>query len=76
MVTRLDGGVKSLRVQDYVVDSLNLALASKEADVSLERLTLAKAANTGSFTASYTLPADLKSWDAQPLDFDVADRRA
>ena len=55
-----------------VIDSLNLALASKEADVSLERLTLAKAANTASLQGSYSLPADLKSWDAQPLDLDLA----
>jgi hypothetical protein len=71
LVTRLDGGIKNLRFQDYVIDSLNLALKSREADVSLERLTLAKAANTASLHASYTLPADLKSWDGQPLDFDL-----
>ena len=72
LVARLDGGIKSLRIQDFVTDSLNLALASKEADVSLERLTLAKAANTASIKGSYSLPADLKSWDAQSLDLDVA----
>jgi hypothetical protein len=72
LVTRLDGGIKSLRLQDFVTDSVNLALASKGADVSLECLTLAKAANTASLKASYSLPADLKSWDAQPFDFEVA----
>jgi autotransporter translocation and assembly factor TamB len=71
LVTRLDGGIKSVRFQNYVTDSLNLAVASREADVSLERFTLAKAANTASLRASYTLPADLKSWDGQPLDFDL-----
>ncbi len=71
LVTRLDGGIKSVRFQNYVTDSLNLAVASREADVSLERFTLAKAANTASLHASYTLPADLKSWDGQPLDFDL-----
>jgi autotransporter translocation and assembly factor TamB len=71
LVTRLDGGIKSVRFQNYVTDSLNLAVASREADVSLERLTLAKAANTANLQASYTLPADLKSWDRQPLDFDL-----
>jgi hypothetical protein len=63
---------KSLRCQSYVGDSLNLALASNEANVSLERLTLAKAANTASLQATYSLPADLKSWDVQPLNFDLA----
>ncbi|MGA7392878.1 MAG: translocation/assembly module TamB domain-containing protein, partial [Terrimicrobiaceae bacterium] len=72
LVSRLDGGAKSLRFQSYVVDSLNLALASNEADVSLERLTLAKAANTASLQATYSLPADLESWDVQPLNFDLA----
>ncbi|MGA9577997.1 MAG: hypothetical protein WBV90_10285, partial [Terrimicrobiaceae bacterium] len=72
LVSRLDGGAKSLRFQSYVVDSLNLALASNEADVSLERLTLAKAANTASLQATYSLPADLKSWDVQPFNFDLA----
>jgi autotransporter translocation and assembly factor TamB len=72
LVTRLDGGAKSLRFQNYVVDSLNLALASNEADVSLERLTLVKAANTASVHATYSMPADLKSWDVQPLNFDLA----
>ena len=71
LVARIEGGVKSLRLQDYVVDSVDLALSSKEADVSLERLTLAKGSNTGSLRASYSLPADLKSWDAQPLEFDL-----
>ena len=72
LVSRIDGGAKSLRFQSYVVDSLNLALASNEANVSLERLTLAKAANTASLQATYSLPADLKSWEAQPLNFDLA----
>jgi TamB, inner membrane protein subunit of TAM complex len=71
LVSRIDGGAKSLRFQNYVVDSLNLALASNEAEVSLERLTLAKAANTVSLNATYSLPADLKSWEAQPLKFDL-----
>ena len=72
LVSRIDGGAKSLRFQSYVVDSLNLALASNEANVSLERLTLAKAANTASLQATYSLPADLKSWESQPLNFDLA----
>ena len=72
LVSRIEGGAKSLRFQSYIVDSLNLALASSEANVSLERLTLAKAANTASLQATYSLPADLKSWEAQPLNFDLA----
>ena len=69
LVSRIDGGAKSLRFQSYVVDSLNLALASNEANVSLERLTLAKAANTASLQATYSLPADLKSWEASAAQF-------
>ena len=72
LVSRLDGGIKSLRLQDYVIDSVNVALASKEAHVTLERLTFSKAANSANLQASYLLPADLKSWDLQPLDFDVS----
>jgi autotransporter translocation and assembly factor TamB len=71
LVTRLDGEIKSVRFQNYVTDSLNLTVASREADVSLERFTLAKAENTATLHARYTLPADLKSWDGQPLDFDL-----
>ncbi|HEY5707737.1 MAG TPA: translocation/assembly module TamB domain-containing protein [Terrimicrobiaceae bacterium] len=71
LVTHLDGGIKSLRLKNYVVDSLTLALSIREADVSLESLTFAKAANTASLQGTYSLPADLKSWDAQPLDFDA-----
>ena len=71
LATRLDGEIKSVRFQDYVADSLNLAMATQGPDVSLKRLTLAKAANTASFQGSYQLPADLKSWAAQPLDLDL-----
>ena len=71
LVTQLDGGIKSVRFQNYVADSLNLAIASREADVSIERVTLAKGANTATLRASYALPADLKSWDGQPLNFDL-----
>ncbi len=71
-MSRLEGDIKSLRLQDYIIESLNLALATREAEVQLERLTLAKGANRASLQADYTLPADLSSWDRQPLNFDLA----
>ena len=70
--SRLEGNVKSLRLQDYVIDSLNLALSSRAAELQLEQLTLEKGANRASLRANYTLPADLQSWDRQPLDFDLS----
>ncbi len=72
LISRLEGDIKSLRLQDYVVESLNLALTAREAEVQLERLTLAKGTNRASLQADYTLPADLSSWDRQPLNFDLA----
>jgi hypothetical protein len=71
LVSRLEGDIKSLRLQDYVIDSLNLALSTRGADVQLERLTLAKGANRASLHAGYTLPADLNSWDRQRIDLDL-----
>jgi hypothetical protein len=71
LMTRLDGGIKSLRLRDYVIESVNLALESREAAVTLERLTFSKAANSANLQATYSLPADLKSWDLQPLKFDL-----
>ncbi len=71
LATQLDGGIKTVRFQNYVIDSLNLALATHGSDISLKGLTLAKAANTASLQGSYQLPADLKSWDGQTLDLDL-----
>ncbi|HEU4679938.1 MAG TPA: translocation/assembly module TamB domain-containing protein, partial [Terrimicrobiaceae bacterium] len=72
LASRLEGGIQSLRLQNYVIDSLSIALSTNHAQVLLERLTLAKGSNNGSLRAAYTLPADLKSWDRQPLRFDLA----
>ena len=50
---------------------MNIALSSSDANVNLERLTLARGANHASLQANYILPADLKSWDREPLEFDL-----
>ncbi len=69
--SRIEGEIKAIRWQDYVVDSVNIALSSSDANVQLERLTFAKGANHASLQANYILPADLKSWDRGPLEFNV-----
>jgi autotransporter translocation and assembly factor TamB len=72
LVTRIEGDIKAVRVQDYVVESVNIALSSKDANVHLEGLTLAKGANRASVQANYNLPADLKSWQSEPLEFNLS----
>ncbi|HEY5813341.1 MAG TPA: hypothetical protein VIT23_11910, partial [Terrimicrobiaceae bacterium] len=72
LVSRLEGGVKSLRFQDYLTDSLDVLLSSRNESVLLERLTLAKGSNSLRLKANYSLPADLSSWEREPLDFDLA----
>ena len=71
LISRIEGEIKTVRLQDYVVESVNIALSSSDANVHLERLTLARGANHASLQANYILPADLKSWDREPLEFDV-----
>ena len=71
LVSRIEGEIKAVRFQDYVVESVNIALSSSDANVYLERLTLARGANHASLQANYILPADLKSWDREPLEFNV-----
>jgi TamB, inner membrane protein subunit of TAM complex len=71
LTSRIEGEIKAVRFQDYVVESVNLALSSSDANVHLERLTLARGANHASLQANYILPADLKSWGREPLEFDL-----
>ena len=71
LISRIEGEIKAVRFQDYVVESVNIALSSRDANVHLERLTLARGANHASLQANYILPADLKSWEREPLDFDI-----
>jgi autotransporter translocation and assembly factor TamB len=72
LVSRIEGQIKAVRLQDYVVESVNIALSSSDAKVHLEGLTLAKGANRASLQANYILPADLKSWEREPLEFDLS----
>ena len=72
LISRIEGEIKAVRLQDYVVESVSVALSSNDADVHLERLTLARGVNRASLQANYLLPADLKSWDRQPLKFDLS----
>ena len=72
LISRVEGSIKAVRLQDYVVESVNLALSSNDAKVQLEGLTLAKGANHASLQADYILPPDLKSWERQPLEFNLS----
>ena len=71
LISRVEGEIKAVRLQDYLVESVNIALSSSDAKVNLERLTLARGANHASLQANYILPADLKSWNREPLEFDL-----
>ena len=42
LISRIEGEIKAIRFQDYVVESVNIALSSSDANVNLERLTLAR----------------------------------
>ena len=72
LVSRIEGQIKAVRLQDYLVESVDLALSSHDAKVQLERLALAKGANRAGLQADYTLPPDLKSWMRQPLEFNLS----
>ena len=67
LITRIHGGIASVRFGDYTSETVVLDLASRGADVNLEKLSLARGANRLTLSTTYTLPADLKSWTAQPL---------
>ena len=71
LISRIEGEIKTVRLQDYVVESVNIASSSSDANVHLERLTFVKGANHASLQANYILPADLKSWERGPLEFNV-----
>ena len=46
LISRIEGEIKAIRFRDYVVESVNIALSSSDANVNLERLTLAEAPTT------------------------------
>ena len=51
LISRIEE-IKAVRFQDYVVESVNIALSSSDANVNLERLTLARGANHASLQAT------------------------
>lgn len=67
LVMQTRGSVARLRFADYAADGFALAIASRGSAVTLEKLTLAKAANSLAMQGTYTLPGDLKSWESTPL---------
>ncbi len=77
LITRTRGSIAKVRVGDYAAETVALDLTNRGADVVLEKLSLAKGANRLSMSGRYTLPADLKTWAAQPLgtelDFNAPD---
>lgn len=68
LTTRLEGGVARVRAAGYEAEAVNVLLSTADAEVKLENLRLAKGANRVAAAGSYVLPADWKSWDAQPGD--------
>jgi hypothetical protein len=71
LVTELAGGIAKVRTSGYEAEAIKVGLSSSGAAVTLKNLELVKAANHASVSASYELPADLKSWDAQPADLSL-----
>jgi len=69
---KLEAAIAEARYLDYTADALHLKLTTHDARVTLEELTLARQTNTLRAHAGYVLPDDLKSWDRQPLKFDLA----
>jgi len=67
LFSRVDATIRSLRFQDYAADAFQASVAVRNGDVAIESVSLAKSANSLFVSGSYTLPADLKSWDQQPL---------
>jgi hypothetical protein len=68
LLTHADGRIASLRFQAYTVDALALTIDTRDAAVSLQNASLKKATNSARITATYQLPADLRSFTNQPLD--------
>jgi hypothetical protein len=72
LVTRLEGNIAKVRASGCEAEALAVLLSSSGGVVRLENLAFAKGANHGTAKATYELPPDLKSWDAQPLDLDLS----
>jgi autotransporter translocation and assembly factor TamB len=72
LVTQTRGSVASLRFADYTADEVSCAFASRDAAVTLEKLTLTKEGNSADIQGSYTLPGDLQSWASAPLAVTIA----
>lgn len=70
--TQLVGGISRVRFQDYEVETLSVNLNSQDAAVTLEQLSLSKAANSVRLSAAYILPADMTSWLDQRARLDLA----
>ena len=67
LVTQTRGSIAGVQFGDYSADGFAVALGSRGAAVTLEKLTLTRATNSVSVQGSYTLPDDLKSWESKPL---------
>jgi len=70
--THVEVATGALRVQDYVLDSAHVVLSSDDAAVTVEDISVAKTTNALQVKADYQLPADMKSWQKQPLHFDLS----
>ncbi len=69
---RVWASVGSVRVQDYEIDALRVALGVDDALVWLTELDLAKGPNSVRASGVYTLPADMASFSTQPWKADLA----
>ena len=67
LVTQIRGSIASLRFADYAADGFEIAIANRGSAVTVEKLTLSKAANSLAVQGSFTLPDDLHSWESTPL---------
>lgn len=72
VTTKVEGGVGSVKFQDYVTDAIGLIVSTKGAEVKVEQLSLKKAANDMLLSANYTLPEDMQSFTKQPLTVELA----
>lgn len=68
LTTRLEGGVARVRTAGYEAEAVALLVSTAGPDVKLEHLRLAKGTNHVAAAGTYVLPADLKSWEAQPAE--------
>lgn len=72
LASALEGGIATLKFQDYTADALRLKVSSKDAVVALEDFSVTKKENLVRASADYVLPDDMKTFDAQPLNFLLA----